>query len=84
MDLIGNLLKKDLVVGLPKLNNINRICDICQKGKWLKSSFKPKKVISTLKPLNLLHMDLLELSRIRSYGGNSYMLVIVDDYSRFK
>ena len=28
-------------------------------------------------------MDLTELSRIRSYRGNSYTLVIADDYSRF-
>ena len=39
-NLIGKLLRKDLVVGLPKLNYIkDRICDACQKGKQMKSSF---------------------------------------------
>ena len=28
-------------------------------------------------------MDLIGPSRIKSYGCNSYILVIVDDYSRF-
>ena len=28
-------------------------------------------------------MNLIRPSRIRSYGGNSYILIIVDDYSRF-
>ncbi|GJR03876.1 retrovirus-related pol polyprotein from transposon TNT 1-94 [Tanacetum coccineum] len=32
--------------------------------------------------LELLHMDLFGPSAIRSYGGNLYTLVIVDDYSR--
>ena len=84
MDLIQKLSRKDLVIGLPKLNYIkDKMCDACQKGKQVKSSFKSKKVISTSKPLDLLHMDLIGPSRIRSYGGNSYILVIVDDYSRF-
>ncbi|GJW23342.1 retrovirus-related pol polyprotein from transposon TNT 1-94 [Tanacetum coccineum] len=38
--------------------------------------------VSTTKCLELLHMDLFGPSAIRSYGGNRYTLVIVDDYSR--
>ena len=84
MDLIGKLLRKDLVVGLLKLNYIkNRICDICQKGKQVKSSFQLKKTISTIRPLDLLHMGIIGPSKIKSYGGNSNILVIVDNYSRF-
>ena len=37
---------------------VNNICDARQLGKLNKSSFKSKKVISTLQPLELLHMDL--------------------------
>ncbi|GJX78474.1 retrovirus-related pol polyprotein from transposon TNT 1-94 [Tanacetum coccineum] len=32
--------------------------------------------------LELLHMDLFGSSTVRSYGGNRYTLIIVDDYSR--
>ncbi|GJZ48636.1 retrovirus-related pol polyprotein from transposon TNT 1-94 [Tanacetum coccineum] len=36
-----------------------------------------------LRCLEILHMDLFGPSAIRSYGGNRYTLVIVDDYSSF-
>jgi hypothetical protein len=34
-------------------------------------------------PGQLLHMDTLGPSRVRSMGGKWYVLVIVDDYSRY-
>jgi transposase InsO family protein len=39
--------------------------------------------MSTHRPLELLHMDLFGPTSFVSIGGNSYCLVIVDDYSRF-
>ncbi|GKB56582.1 retrovirus-related pol polyprotein from transposon TNT 1-94 [Tanacetum coccineum] len=38
---------------------------------------------STKRCLELLHMDLFGSSAIKSYGGNLYTLVVVDDYSRY-
>ena len=49
----------------------------------MKSSFKIKNVVSSLRPLELLHMDLFGPSRTMSLGGNYYALVIVDDFSRY-
>jgi len=49
----------------------------------VKNSFQIKNVVSSLKPLELLHMDLFRPSRTMSLGGNYYALVIVDDFSRF-
>ena len=49
----------------------------------MKSSFKIKNVVSSIKPLELLHMDLFGPSRTMSLGGNYYALVIFDDFSRF-
>ncbi|GJW53228.1 retrovirus-related pol polyprotein from transposon TNT 1-94 [Tanacetum coccineum] len=46
------------------------------------ASHKAKNVVSTTRCLELLHMDLFGPSAVRSYGGNRYTLVIVDDYSR--
>nr|GEZ47974.1 retrovirus-related Pol polyprotein from transposon TNT 1-94 [Tanacetum cinerariifolium] len=40
-----------------------------------------KIVVSTTRCLELLHMDLFGPSAVRSYKGNRYTLVIVDDYS---
>ena len=49
----------------------------------MKTSFMSKNVVSTSRPLQLLHLDLFGPSRTMSFGGNYYALVIVDDYSRF-
>jgi len=69
---------------LPKLKfEKDRLCKACQKSKQTKSTFKPLNVISTSRPLQLLHMDLFGPSRTMSLGGNYYGLVIVDDYSQF-
>jgi len=59
------------------------VCEACQKGKQSKVSFKSKNVVSTEKPLKMLHMDLFGPSRTMSLGGNLYALVIVDDFSRY-
>ena len=53
------------------------------KRKTGKSSFKSKKEVSTSHPLELIHMDLYGPMRIQSRGGNKYVFVIVDDYSRY-
>ncbi|GJW14404.1 retrovirus-related pol polyprotein from transposon TNT 1-94 [Tanacetum coccineum] len=39
-------------------------------------------IVKDGKVIELLHMDLYGPSAVRSYGGNLYTLVIVDDYSR--
>jgi len=81
---ISKLCKKDLVVGLPKLTfEKDKICDACQQGKQTKESFKAKNVVSTSRPLQLLHMDLFGPIKTSSLSGKKYALVIVDDYSRF-
>jgi hypothetical protein len=39
--------------------------------------------VMTEHPRQLLHMDTVSASRVRSMGGKWYVLVIVDDYSRY-
>jgi len=79
---LNRIASKDPVISLPKIKfERNKLCDACQNGKQTKSSFKPINVVSTTRPLELLHMDLFGPSRTKSPGGN--YLVIVDDYSHF-
>jgi len=81
---LNKLILKDLVVGLPKLKfEKDHIYEACRNGKQIKNSFKLKNIVSTSRPLELLHMDLFGPSRTMSIGGNNYALVIVDDFSRF-
>ena len=56
-ELMNDICKNELVIGLPKLKyNKDKRCDACQKGKQSKSSFKLKNVVSTSRPLELIHM----------------------------
>nr|GEX21043.1 copia protein [Tanacetum cinerariifolium] len=82
MRLIQSLAFKELVRYLPRLKFDQHFCDACKIGKQAHTSYKAKNIVSTIKCLELLHMDLLSPSSVRSYEGNLYTLVIVDDYSR--
>nr|GEY33960.1 hypothetical protein [Tanacetum cinerariifolium] len=76
--------KKDIVIGLPKLKYVkDQLCSSCELSKAKRSSFKSKAVPSLKGRLNLLHMDLCGPMRVASINGKKYILVIVDDYSRY-
>nr|GEU65901.1 retrovirus-related Pol polyprotein from transposon TNT 1-94 [Tanacetum cinerariifolium] len=83
MRLIQSLASKELIRNLPKLNFDQHFCDACKIGKQAHASHKAKNIVSTTACLELLHMNLFGPSVVRSYEGNRYTLVIVDDYSRY-
>nr|GEU49048.1 hypothetical protein [Tanacetum cinerariifolium] len=83
-DYINLLSKKDIVIGLPKLKYVkDQLCSSCELSKAKRISFKLKAVPSSKGRLNLLHMDLYGPMRVASINGKKYILVIVDDYSRY-
>nr|GEY11338.1 retrovirus-related Pol polyprotein from transposon TNT 1-94 [Tanacetum cinerariifolium] len=83
-DYINLLSKKDIVIGLPKLKYVkDQLCSSCELSKAKRSSFKSKAVPSSKGRLNLLYMDLHGPMRVASINGKKYILVIVDDYSRY-
>nr|GEV32045.1 hypothetical protein [Tanacetum cinerariifolium] len=83
-DYINLLSKKDIVIGLPKLKFVkDQLCSSCELSKAKRSSFKSKVVSSSKGRLNLLHMDLCGPMRVASINGKKYILVVVDDYSRY-
>ena len=61
----------------------DRPCGACQAGKQVGAPHPAKNVMTTKRPLEMLHMDLFGPIAYISIGGNKYGLVIVDDYSRF-
>ena len=84
LSLLNKLVSKDLVVGLPSIKyNDDKVYDACAKRKQSRISFKPKKYVSTSRPLELLHIDLCGPMRITSRGRKKYVFVIMDDYSHF-
>jgi len=82
--LISKLSKLQLVRGLPDIDyHSDALCGACQKGKIVKSSFKSKEIVSTSRPLELLHIDLFGPVSTASIYGSKYGLIIVDDYSKW-
>ncbi|PRQ24978.1 putative RNA-directed DNA polymerase [Rosa chinensis] len=59
------------------------MCEGCKLGKQTRSSHRIINSMSTSQPLDLMHMDLVGLVQTKSLGGKKYMLVLVDDFSRF-
>ncbi|GJZ57014.1 retrovirus-related pol polyprotein from transposon TNT 1-94 [Tanacetum coccineum] len=55
----------------------------CALGKSKKSSHPPNAEDTNQEKFYLLHMDLCGPMRVESINGKEYILVIVDDYSRF-
>ncbi|GJW03350.1 retrovirus-related pol polyprotein from transposon TNT 1-94 [Tanacetum coccineum] len=83
-DTINDLAKNDLVTSLPKFKyHKEHLCPSCEQGKSKKASHPPKPVPNSKQRLHLLHMDLCGPMRVKNNNGKRYVLVIVDDYSRY-
>nr|GEU98312.1 retrovirus-related Pol polyprotein from transposon TNT 1-94 [Tanacetum cinerariifolium] len=83
-DTINLLLKNDIVIGLLKLKFVkDHLCSSCELGKSKRKSFQTQITSSSKRQLQLLHMDLCGPIRVESINGKKYVLVIVDDYSRY-
>ena len=76
--------KCDAVIGLPKFYKIEKcICGPCQMGKQVKSQHPSVTEVQTSKSLELLHINLMGPTRVQSLGGKKYILVVVDDFTRY-
>ncbi|GKE63238.1 retrovirus-related pol polyprotein from transposon TNT 1-94, partial [Tanacetum coccineum] len=81
---INHLARQGLVWGLPKLKfEKDHLCSACAMGKSKKKPHIPKSEDTNKEKLYLLHMDLCGPMRVTSVNRKKYILVIVDDYSRF-
>ncbi|GJS80469.1 retrovirus-related pol polyprotein from transposon TNT 1-94 [Tanacetum coccineum] len=81
---LNKLAKDSLARGIPKLKfQKDHLCSACALGKSKKLSHQPKAKDTNQEKLYLLLMDLFGPIRVASINGKRYILVIVDDYSRF-
>jgi hypothetical protein len=72
--------KRGMIIGLKDVTfDKNKLYNACQAGKQVATHHPLEMILSTSKPLELLHMDLFG----QSIGGNLYCLVIVYDYSHY-
>nr|GEU64100.1 integrase, catalytic region, zinc finger, CCHC-type, peptidase aspartic, catalytic [Tanacetum cinerariifolium] len=76
--------RNDLVSGLPKFKyHKEHPCPSCEQGKSKRAPHPTKPVPNSRQRLHLFHLDLCGPMRIASINGKRYVLVIVDDYSRY-
>ncbi|GKB54691.1 retrovirus-related pol polyprotein from transposon TNT 1-94 [Tanacetum coccineum] len=74
----------DMAASSPFKYGKDHLCSACERGKSKKASHPPKLVPSDHSKLELLHMDLCGPMRVALINGKRYILVIVDDCSRYK
>ena len=71
-------------MGIPKLNRLsNVVCRPCQLGKQTKAKHPGTQISTTSRPLELLHLDFMGLTRTESLGGKRYIMVMVDDFTGY-
>nr|GEV93790.1 retrovirus-related Pol polyprotein from transposon TNT 1-94 [Tanacetum cinerariifolium] len=81
---LNHLARNGLVRGLPILIfKKDHLCSVCAMGKSKKQSHKSKSEDTNQEKLYLLHMDLYGPMHVTSVNPKKYILVNVDDYSRF-
>ncbi|KAJ9557362.1 hypothetical protein OSB04_011976 [Centaurea solstitialis] len=81
---IDKIVKHQLVFGIPMIKfEQEEMCLGCEKGKMKRASHPPKPEQESKSPLSLLHMDLCGPMKYQSLAGRKYILVIVDDFSRY-
>ncbi|WVZ89296.1 LOW QUALITY PROTEIN: hypothetical protein U9M48_035719 [Paspalum notatum var. saurae] len=84
IDLLVRLSSIGLIRGLPKLRaEKDLVCHPCRHGKMVAASHIPVSQVMTSYPGELLHMDTVGPARVASVSGKWYVLVVVDDFSRF-
>ncbi|KAJ9553022.1 hypothetical protein OSB04_017067 [Centaurea solstitialis] len=81
---LDRLVKERLVSGIPMIKfEPDQMCSGCAQGKRKRASHPPKPEQGSKSPLSLIHMDLCGPMKTVSLAGRKYVLVIVDDYSRY-
>ncbi|WVZ52928.1 LOW QUALITY PROTEIN: hypothetical protein U9M48_003927 [Paspalum notatum var. saurae] len=83
-DLLVRLSSMGLIRGLPKLRaEKGLVCHPCHHGKIVAASHIPVSQVMNSYPGELFHMDTVGPAQVASVSGKWYVLVVVDDFSRF-
>ena len=76
--------KHESVLGIPKLSRMsNVVYGPCQLGKQMKAKHPGTQTSAISRPLELLHLDLMGSTRTESLGGKRYIMVVVDNFTRY-
>ena len=76
--------KHEPMLGILKFNKVSNVaCGQCQFRKQTKAKHLDTQTSATSRPLELLHLDLMGPTRIESIGGKRYIMVVVDDFTKY-
>ncbi|CAL8998661.1 unnamed protein product [Prunus brigantina] len=76
------LQQKEMVYGLPEIEDAKRICQGCAMGKAHREAFSKEKTWRANVPLELIHSDVCGPMQSTTIGGNKYFLTFIDDCTR--
>lgn len=77
------MVEKEMVIGLPRFGVKTETCTACLRGKQIRNSFPQESSYRATKVLELVHGDLCGPNTPPKTGGNRYVFVLIDDYSRY-
>ena len=76
--------KHESVLGITKLSRLsNVVCGPCQLGKQMKAKYPGTQTSASSRPLELLYLDPIGPTRTESLSGMRYIMVVVDDFTRY-
>ncbi|KAD7480463.1 hypothetical protein E3N88_03599 [Mikania micrantha] len=80
---IKDLTRRNLARGLPSITHPSQVCEFCLAGKQVRLPFPSKSGYRSSKSLELIYADVCGPISPTTHGGNRFLLLIVDDYSRY-
>nr|KYP35823.1 Retrovirus-related Pol polyprotein from transposon TNT 1-94 [Cajanus cajan] len=79
---LTELVKKEMVFGLPKIEFEKKFCEECVIGKHARTSFPRSSEYRAKEQLGLIHTDLCGPITPESFSGKKYFVSFIDDFSR--
>src|SRR6476469_2230984 len=81
--LVKNQMVAGIHVGADAFEQAGKeVCQPCVQAKQVRLPF-PTSISTTMKPMELVHMDVCGPMPVQSPGGSRYFATFLDDYSKF-
>ncbi|KAL1198919.1 Retrovirus-related Pol polyprotein from transposon TNT 1-94 [Cardamine amara subsp. amara] len=81
--IMNNMVKKQMVIGIPHVQHEKNVCDACLAGKQTRNPFPTKATFRAIQALELIHGDLCGPITPPIPANNRYIFVLIDDFSRY-
>nr|GEU31468.1 zinc finger, CCHC-type [Tanacetum cinerariifolium] len=80
---LKSMAQRDLVREIPTTKHTTQVCDVCLIGKHSRARFPKKEKTRSTSPLDLVYGDLCGPITPLTPSRKKYILLLVDDYSRY-